>query len=85
MAEEYFDYTFDENETIVNVGGSFNYIVVINTLDDIQDYANEYFISKVDYGSWEDDGHTYRPGKILSINRNCDGSFTVVFELEIVY
>lgn len=85
MAKEYFDYTFDENETIVAVGSSFNYIVVVNSLAEVQDYANEYFTSKISYGDWEDDGHTYRPGKILSINKNCDGSFTVVFELEIAY
>jgi len=74
-------YTFDENKRIVKVNGDFYYIVIVDSLDDIENYANDSFRAYSDYG--EEDWYT--PKEIVSVQKNCDGTFTVVFKLDIVY
>lgn len=80
VGEEYIDYA-EENEEVIKVGNAFFYIVIVKSLEEIKHYADNTFESTI-REVWGEENHYYKPKSIKQVVKNCDGTFTIVFELD---
>jgi len=84
MIREYFDYDFEDGEEIFELNGNFYYVVTGSSLRQIKEKVRDAIFRSTIVEAWgEDEGDWYRPNKLVGVFRNCDGTWTAVFLLEL--
>lgn len=80
MNGEVFDYEI-ENGDFIEIGGVWHLIVEAKNLDEVVEYAEQYWRSTIYHDGWDEEGDWYKAVNINSISKTCEGTYLVDFVL----